>query len=97
MIFVDALVAWPFKAMGPGARRIFGSGKLSCHLVTDGPLEELHAFAVRIGLKREWFQDHPKLPHYDLTPGRRALALANGAQEIARPELVALMRARRAP
>lgn len=35
------------------------------HLVADS-LDELHAFAQKIGLKREWFQDHPKHPHYDI-------------------------------
>ena len=34
-------------------------------------LEELHAMAVQIGMKREWFQNKPRLPHYDLTPRRR--------------------------
>jgi len=37
------------------------------HLVSDFCLEELHFFAQQIGLKREWFQDHPRHPHYDLT------------------------------
>lgn len=36
------------------------------HLATDGDLDELHKFAQSIGLKREWFQDHPAHPHYDL-------------------------------
>ncbi|MGI9002261.1 MAG: DUF4031 domain-containing protein, partial [Pseudonocardia sp.] len=26
------------------------------HLFTDGPHEQLHAFAARIGLRRAWFQ-----------------------------------------
>lgn len=57
-------------------------GKLYCHMFTDGPIEELHAMAQRIGLKKAWFQnpkpgDHP---HYDLAPSMRALALTQGAQ-----------------
>lgn len=76
-IMVDALVAWPQKAKSGG--RWFGSGKESCHLTTDGPIEELHAFAVRIGMKRSWFQEHPLMPHYDLTPARRVAALRAGA------------------
>jgi hypothetical protein len=36
------------------------------HLATNGPIEELHEFAQSIGLKREWFQDHPRHPHYDV-------------------------------
>lgn len=35
------------------------------HLVAD-TLEELHEFASNIGMKSEWFQDHPSHPHYDI-------------------------------
>ncbi len=48
------------------------------HLMAD-TVEELHEFAVKIGLRREWFQDHPRFPHYDVTESRRKIALANGA------------------
>lgn len=71
MIMVDELQVWP------GARGIFGAG--SCHLTTDGQLAELHAFALSIGMRRAWFQDHRLCPHYDLTPHRRKLALEAGA------------------
>jgi hypothetical protein len=79
MIMVDELVNYP-QAPKAGAR-YFGNGKASCHLTTDGDAAELHAFAARIGLRREWCQypdDHPLL-HYDLTPSKRAQALAAGA------------------
>jgi len=39
----------------------------STHLIADD-VEELHLFASRIGLKRNWFQQGDgisKLPHYD--------------------------------
>jgi hypothetical protein len=42
-------------------------------------VDELHAFALRIGLKRSWFQAHPLHPHYDMTPARREIALLTGA------------------
>ena len=49
------------------------------HLVAD-VLTELHEFAFSIGLRRNWFQDHPRHPHYDLTTQRAAArALKNGA------------------
>jgi hypothetical protein len=51
-------------------------------------LEELHAMALRIGLKRSWFQPSPTLNHYDLVPSKRILALRNGAQEQTRREAV---------
>lgn len=78
-IFVDTLRSWP-QAPKPGAERYFGNGKRSCHLTTDGHLEELHQFAERIGLRRAWFQpEHGG--HYDLTPNKRAQALRLGALE----------------
>ncbi len=51
------------------------------HLQADSP-EELHAFARRLGMRREWFQSKPQRPendHYDLTEAGRGLALALGA------------------
>jgi len=56
--------------------------KQSCHLIAD-TLTELHSFAKRLGLKREWFQDKI-LPHYDLTCKKRRLAIRFGAIEIDR-------------
>jgi len=47
----------------------------------------LHLMAVKIGLKRAWFQSHPTLPHYDLTPSKRALAVRYGAIAISAQEL----------
>ena len=71
MIMVDELKVYP-NAWGP-----FRGG--SCHLMTDGPIEELHRFAAQLGLRREWFQDDRLHPHYDLTAGKRIQALAHGA------------------
>lgn len=51
------------------------------HMQADS-LEELHAFAERIGMRRSWFQTRPGRPekdHYDLTQARRVHALAVGA------------------
>lgn len=56
-----------------------GSGPW-CHMITDKDLEELHQMAEKIGLKRGWFQPHPRHPHYDLRPSKRTLALLAGAQ-----------------
>ena len=53
----------------------------SCHLFGDSA-EELHNFAKEIGLRKGWFQDHDKLPHYDLTENRRKVAVAHGAIEV---------------
>jgi len=88
MIMVDQIIKWP------SARPPFDKG--SCHLTTDGDLEELHAFAARIGLRRAWFQEHPKMPHYDLTPSRRVLALYEGAVFVEARQQAIQRRSRRA-
>lgn len=62
----------------------------SCHMLTDDmTLEELHALATRIGMKRAWFQSR-STPHYDLTPKRRSMAIAAGAVEIDRRRSAAI-------
>lgn len=88
-IYVDQLVAYTQPATSGG--RYFGNGKSSCHLATDGDLEELHQFAESIGLRRAWFQNR-SLPHYDLTPTKRAMAVRNGAKEVTTRELIAAVR-----
>jgi hypothetical protein len=52
-------------------------------------VEELHCFAARIGIRREWFQNHLRrngcrFPHYDLHPARRAAAVNLGVIELDR-------------
>jgi len=55
------------------------------HLTSTESLEELHKFAQSIGLKREWFQDHKKYPHYDLTTKRMSnKAIRYGATRLYR-------------
>jgi hypothetical protein len=60
------------------------------HLVSTTGEAELHAFAARLGLKREWAQLRPKASaaHYDVVPTQRALALRLGAREVAARDLV---------
>ena len=56
---------------------------IMCHMVSDESVEELHAFAQQLGLKKAWFQYAPgKLPHYDVSLGKRKLALEMGAKEL---------------
>ena len=78
MIYVDALRLH---------RKFLRTGEW-CHLATDGPIDELHAFARNIGVPRVAFHDHPRHPHYDLGPARRADAVAAGAIEVGSKELV---------
>jgi hypothetical protein len=71
--------------------RIRYRGMLMCHLLAD-TLDELHAMADRVGLRREWFQGDAGAPHYDICLTKRQAAIKAGAVEVGRKELVALMR-----
>lgn len=66
------------------------------HLMAD-TVEELHAFAAEIGLKREWAQheDDPVMFHYDVTDTKRRAAIAHGAVEITWREAGRMTMARR--
>lgn len=82
MIYVDGLRNWGWVLRRKRTE--------SCHMVAD-TLEELHAFAKRLALKRAWFQPS-SYPHYDLTPNKRALAVRLGAKELSNKEFVQLIR-----
>lgn len=66
------------------------------HLITDGDLTELHAFAKSIGMKPGWFQNkHCKQPHphYDVfSSGLRRKAIEAGAVEISSRDTVRILR-----
>jgi hypothetical protein len=61
-----------------------------CHMIAD-TLDELHTLAGAVGLRREWFQPH-SFPHYDVSDSRRRQAVARGAVEMTRRELVGVIR-----
>ncbi|MCL6513906.1 MAG: DUF4031 domain-containing protein [Alicyclobacillus sp.] len=66
------------------------------HLISSDSLEELHAFARRIGLPARWLHASPRHPHYDLLqPWALDRALAAGARYASSRELVCVLR--RAP
>lgn len=81
-VYVDSLLPYPKNRCWPYHE--------ACHLVADTS-DELHIFAAKIGLRERWFQNHPRLPHYDLTKSKRVLAVQCGAQEIDRKTLVSMM------
>ncbi len=56
------------------------------HLVSDTSVEELHAFARQLGLRREWFQQK-SIPHYDLTGTVYDRAVELGAELVSTREL----------
>lgn len=78
MIYVDNYNA-PFRGM------------MMCHMMTDGDELELHTFAAKLGLKREWYQGD----HYDISLGKKKLALQLGAVECSPLKMVELRRAKR--
>ena len=82
-VYVDQL----FRT-SPGPRWPY---RQACHLLADS-VEELHVFARRIGLKREWFQERNHLAHYDLTAGMRRKAIAAGAVQVTETRLRKLVR-----
>jgi Protein of unknown function (DUF4031) len=65
------------------------------HLFADTD-EELHAFAAKLGLKREWFQQgkRPWPGHYDVTAGKRRQAIRLGATPVTFREAGQIIRAR---
>ncbi|MEE4156199.1 DUF4031 domain-containing protein [Pseudomonas viridiflava] len=62
-------------------------GREWSHLVADS-LDELHAFADKLGLRRSWFQSKTLYPHYDVTKSVRTRALAMGAHGADREKIV---------
>lgn len=89
-VYVDNLIQHDSENVPPPFRR-----QPTCHMYAD-TVEELHAMADRIGLKRIWFQNHhPEFPHYDLVPVRRNHALQLGAVATDRRHVVEFVRARR--
>ena len=58
-------------------RAPFGRMRMS-HMTAD-TVDELHAMATKLGLKREWFQEK-STPHYDVSDSMRRKAIAMGAR-----------------
>lgn len=71
----------------------------SCHLFDDDPADgsngRLHEFAGSIGLDERYFQLHGKIPHYDLSEGKRIAAVAKGAKQVNDLAIKRLLRKRR--
>ncbi len=78
-VYVDILFAMQSK--NSHARRVGERhGHQWCHMWSSD-VDALHRLADKLGLKREWFQDKPRFPHYDLVPTKRVLAIQHGAVE----------------
>lgn len=64
-------------------------GTLWSHLVSDSSYDELHAFAVELGIPRRSFD----LDHYDVPASLQARAVELGARAVSPKEVVRLLRA----
>ena len=86
MVYVDTL-----RHHGQTNCPLIFRGRKSCHMYADS-LEELHAFAAKIGMKLRWFQKHRIVDHYDLNESRRKRAVFEGAIEQNRDQTIATWR-----
>lgn len=82
-IYVD-----PIRRYGHVKGQAQRHGVQWCHMATDCNVAELHAMADRIGLSRRYFQPHNTMPHYDLVPTMRTVAIRCGAIEVSSMEMV---------
>ena len=64
-------------------------GRTWSHLVSDTSLDELHAFAARLGIPERGFGGD----HYDLPDEMRAAAIAMGAVPVESRELLTRLKA----
>ena len=102
-LYVDDLVEWGAPGQYKGthaaqAERVGARhGHQWCHLFADDPdCEELHTFAIRLGMHRQWFhKDKWGCGHYDLVPTKRALAVRLGVIELDRKTAVAVWQRQR--
>jgi Protein of unknown function (DUF4031) len=84
-VYVDQVVEYPHEVEGYVGRS--RTRKRWSHMMADS-IDELHAMARRIGLRREWFQRD----HYDVVPAKRALAIRLGSETATSRDLVAVRR-----
>jgi hypothetical protein len=74
-VYVDPIFEWH-------------NGKRWCHMIADTEAELLR-MATRLGLRHEWLHvSNSGVHHFDLTPVKRGLAIAYGAEEITGKQLV---------
>jgi hypothetical protein len=73
-----------------GEQNRFGRMKM-CHMLADTP-QELKTMALQIGLSLRWFQAAASCPHFDVSKGKRELAVAAGAVQCDRRQIVAVMK-----
>ena len=63
---------------------------IMCHMVADS-IEELHEMADNINLSRRHFQS-ARLPHYDISKSKKAIAIRFGAIEVNEYKIVEVVK-----
>ena len=93
MIVIDEFRDW-----GHALNRKYGpSAHLCSDIVGEAGTEELVAFARCIGMRASWLQKPGTThEHFDVFASRRERALAAGAREVDKYEIVAIWKAKRA-
>jgi Protein of unknown function (DUF4031) len=81
--YIDTATEWPSAGFASSGA---GRGNVWAHLAAD-TLEELHAFAKRLGLRRRDFNDGDH-PHYRLSLSMWGDAQRMGAQQVTRRDLL---------
>jgi uncharacterized protein DUF4031 len=79
VIYVDDAV-WPGKGRA--------AGRLWAHLVSDVSYDELHAFAIRLGVPQRAFERD----HYDIPASSVPAALGLGARHVRSREIIERLR-----
>lgn len=70
-------------------------GRMVMHHMLADTDEELHAMADKIGVARRWHQNGMSGSHYDISKGKRDLAVEFGAIEITVRQAAMMARTRR--
>ena len=86
MIYVDRLrpAKWKYKK--------------ASHLFSDTSNQELHDFAYgQLGLKKWYFQNKGKYPHYDLSPSMQKKAMRWGAKLVTCRQAIHILKYQRKP
>lgn len=91
-VYVDEIKEYPADKVKSAARK---HGGLWCHMTADRR-QELINMAVRIGLSPVYMQISASgIPHFDLTPSKRILAIAKGALPITSAEMIEIAKRNR--
>ncbi len=69
------------RAASKNPRKLYG------HMVAD-TFQELHEFAVKIGVKKHFFHRSKTAHHYDITSDQHLVAINNGAKLVDSREIV---------